>query len=248
MASEHEPGARPAGGPPPREPAGPYPATELGARAELADVRERAAQARRDVDAAQAARRAAEASAARLRAMVAGLNAVVWEQDPVTLRIRFVNDRIEELLGHPVGAWTADPDLWRRTVHADDRERAMAAVGEAIEVGQDFTITYRARAADGRLVWLHHLGHVARDETGTATAIHAVLIDVTEQNRREQAGTLLAAAGRLLAAPDPVEERLAAVAELTVGALCERASVWLRGDDGRYRIVAAAPADFAPRV
>jgi anti-anti-sigma factor len=45
-----------------------------------------------------------------------------------------------------------------------------------------------------------------------------------------------------------VAERLAAAAALTVGALCDRATVWLRGDDGRYRPVAAAPAEAAPEV
>jgi hypothetical protein len=36
---------------------------------------------------------------APLRAMVAGLSAILWEQDPETRRIRFINARAEELLG-----------------------------------------------------------------------------------------------------------------------------------------------------
>ena len=95
---------------------------------------------------------------------------------------------------------------------------------------------------------VHHLAHVVTDEAGRAQAVHAVLFDVTDQRRREQAAELLAAAGQVLAEQGSVEQRLSAVAGLTVGALCDRASVWLRENDGRYRTVAAAPADAAPQL
>src|SRR4051794_29033667 len=98
--------------------------------------------------------------------MVAGLNAIVWERDPDTFAIRWVNDRIVELLGHPLQAWYDDPELWQRTVHPDDRARAVAAVREAVAERRDFDVGYRVIAADGRLLWLHHLGHVALDSAG----------------------------------------------------------------------------------
>jgi anti-anti-sigma factor len=197
----------------------------------------------------QAARRGAEAGLARLRATIAGLNAIVWERDPATLRLTFVNERAEELLGYPAARWLADEGLWARILHPEDRELALARVREEVAGGGvDFSLTYRVRTADDRWVWLQHLGHVARDEDGSARTLHAVLIDVTEARRREQAAALQAAAGRALTAPGGVEQRLAAVAELLAGELGDWAAVWLRGDDGRYRPVAAAPAGLAPRV
>lgn len=211
---------------------------------------------RREAEAARAAaiaelsaRRAAEVHLARLRATVAGLNAIVWERDPVTLRLTFVNERADELLGYPAARWLADQGLWARILHPDDRERALAAVEEEIAgAGVDFSLTYRVRAADGRWVWLQHLGHIARDEDGIPQTLHAVLFDVTEARRREQTAALLAAAGRALTDPGGVEERLRAVAELLAGELGDWAAVWLRGDDERYRPVAAAPTAMADRV
>src|SRR3954452_1813921 len=242
VVAQHDPGAREPVTDAPREP------TSSDARAELADVREQAERAGRDADAAQAAPRAAEASAARVPAMVGGLNAIVWERGAVSLRFRFVNTRAEEVLGYPVRRWLDEAGLWQRILHPDDRERVLQAVREGIAAGADLTLTYRVQAADGRWVWLHHLAHIARDEAGTATAMHSVLIDVTESKQREQAGALLAAAGRVLSGSGPGTDRLAAAAELTVGLLCERASVWLRGDDRRYRPVAAVPTAAAPQV
>jgi PAS domain S-box-containing protein len=182
-----------------------------------------------------------DADAARLRGMVAGLNAIVWERDPVTWAIRYVNDRIEEVLGYPAARWLADPDLWFTVLHPEDREPTVAAVQRALVADQDFAVTYRVRAADGRTVWLRHLGHVTRDAAGRPVAGHAVLIDITAEQRREHAAALLAEAGRVLAAPGRVEERLTAVAALAAGELGERASVWLRTDDRHFRAVAAAP-------
>jgi anti-anti-sigma factor len=248
MAAERGPGTQPAGNPLPREPAGSAPASGGGARAELADVRERAAQARRDVDTAQAARQAAEASAARMRAMVAGLNAIVWERDPLTWRFRFINARVEEVLGYPVRQWLDEPGLWQQILHPDDAEEVLAAVRAAIADGEDLSLTYRVRADDGRWVWLQHLAHVARDQAGTATAMHSVLVDVTDAKRRELAAALLATAGRLLTGPGSVEDRLAAVAGLLVPDLGDWAAMWLRGDDQRYRPVAVAPAGLADDV
>jgi anti-anti-sigma factor len=242
VVSEHDPGARETGAVAPREPTG------SDARAELADVREGAERASRDADAAQAGRRAAEATAARLQAMVAGLNAIVWERDPQTWRFRFVNERIEEVLGYRVGEWLDEPGLWQRILHPDDADEVLAAVRAAIADGEDLSLTYRVRAADGRWVWLQHLAHIDRDDAGTATAMHSVLVDVTDAKRRELAAALLAAAGRVLTGPGSVEERLATVTGLLVPDLGDWAAVWLRGDDERFRPVAVAPAGLADRV
>jgi anti-anti-sigma factor len=242
VVPEHDPEAGESDAGTPRAP------DSADVRAELADAREGAERASRDADAAQAARRFAEASAARMQAMVAGLNAIVWERDPSTWRFRFVNARAEEVLGYPVRQWLDDPGLWQRILHPDDADQVLAAVRAAIADGDDLSLTYRARGADGRWVWLQHLAHIARDEAGTATAMHSILVDVTDSKRRELAAALLAAAGRVLTGPGSVEERLTTVTCLLVPDLCDWAAVWLRGDDERYRPVAVAPAGLSHQV
>ena len=244
VGAEHQP-AGPGGDPQGLVGSGP-PVEQVSA--ELAGVREEAEQAHRDVDLAQAARRAAEAGAARMRAMVAGLNAIVWERDPQTWRFRFVNQRVEEVLGYPLQQWLDETGLWQQILHPDDAGAVLAAVRAAISDGEDLSLTYRVRAADGRWVWLQHLAHVTRDDAGTATAMHSVLVDVTESKRRELAAALQAAAGRALAGPGGVEERLQAVAGLLTPDLADWAAVWLRGDDERYRPVVVAPAALAGPV
>src|SRR4051794_6101204 len=180
--------------------------------------------------------------------MVAGLNAIVWERDPHTFAIRWVNDRVVELLGHPLQAWYDDPGLWERMLHPDDRERAVAAVRDAVAERRDFALGYRVIAADGRLVWLHHLGHVALDSSGRPDALHAVVVDITADRRREQAVRLSARAGSVLSGPGPLPDRLRVVLDLLVGEVCDQAAVWLRDDDGRHSVVAAAPPPLAAQL
>ncbi|HEU5270338.1 MAG TPA: PAS domain S-box protein, partial [Jatrophihabitans sp.] len=93
----------------------PDPARRL-IRGSVLDITERseADDARAAAVVEQAARIAAETSVARLQATVAGLNAIVWERDPVTLRLTFVNERAEELLGYPAAQWLAEDGLWER--------------------------------------------------------------------------------------------------------------------------------------
>ncbi len=180
--------------------------------------------------------------------MVAGLDAVVCELDPRTFQVRWVNDRIAEVLGHPVAAWHADPDLWSRVLHPADREGAVAAVRAAVAESRDFSLSYRAVRPDGRLVWLHHMGHVAVDATGTPVALHAVLLDVSDSRRREQAARVSAGVGHALASPAPLAERLQEAVDLLAREVCDQAAVWLRDDDGRHSAVAAAPAALAEQL
>ncbi|MFL6162634.1 MAG: SpoIIE family protein phosphatase [Jatrophihabitantaceae bacterium] len=220
-------------------------------RGSVLDVTERRATdaARAAAAAERAARLAAERSVARLQATMAGLNAIVWERDPVTLRLTFVNQRAEELLGYPASQWLAEDGLWERILYPDDRDDVLTRIGTALGDGTvDFALTYRVRAADGRWVWLQHLGHVDRDPSGTAHTLHAVLFDVTEVRRRERAASLLAAAAEALTALGGVEDRLAAVTELLAGEFGDWAAVWLAGDDGGFRPVAVAPAALAGQV
>lgn len=188
------------------------------------------------------------ADGARMRALVDGLQAIVWEADAVTGEFIMVSDRAEDVLGYPASRWLGDPDFWPALIHPDDRGWAVQTCRAATAEGRDNDFCYRALTADGRVVWLHDLVHVVRDAAGRSVRLQGIMIDVTEQKRRERAAELLAEAGRLLSGPDSTAARLTGVAELAVGDLCDQAVIRLRGDDGRYAPVAAAPAAVAREV
>ncbi|HWO69826.1 MAG TPA: PAS domain S-box protein, partial [Actinomycetota bacterium] len=117
--------------------------------------------------------------------LLQGLDAIVWEADPATLRFRFVSDRAEAILGYPVARWLEQPDFWVAHLHPEDRERTVAACLAATEAGRDHALEYRMVAADGRAVWLRDAVRVVTDGAGRPVALRGVMVDVTDRRRAE---------------------------------------------------------------
>ena len=62
--------------------------------------------------------------------------------------------------------WLADPEMWPRTMHPDDRARALAENVRHNETGEPFGLEYRMFAKDGRVVWVLDEATMVRDEHG----------------------------------------------------------------------------------
>ena len=81
-------------------------------------------------------------------------------------------------------------DFWAANVRAGDEaaakvtaENFAAAVAGTIPV-YDATYAYK-RPIDGRVVWIHALGHVVKDANGKPTDMYGVTQDITEFKRLE---------------------------------------------------------------
>jgi diguanylate cyclase (GGDEF)-like protein/PAS domain S-box-containing protein len=121
----------------------------------------------------------------RYSKLVSGLDAIVWEADPTSLRFTYVSDAAERLLGYPTADWLA-PGFWAAHLHADDRDEAVAFCAEATRSGQDHEFEYRMIAADGRVHWLRDVARMDRDESGKAQRLRGLMFDVTEHKRAEE--------------------------------------------------------------
>ena len=98
----------------------------------------------------------------------------------------YVSPQIEELIGYTVEEWMADPNLWPRILHPDDRARALAENARHNETGEPFQLEYRLMHRDGRVVWVHDQARVVRDERGKIVASHGILLDVTTRKRADE--------------------------------------------------------------
>jgi PAS domain S-box-containing protein len=127
------------------------------------------------------ARREAESGLAeaesRYRALVEQLPAIAYI-DPVDRRgTVYISPQTEAILGYTPEEWYADPELWQRIVHPDDRDRQVAA-------GADPALsTYRMIAKDGREVWIHDQSRPVYDDAGTLVYWQGLLLDVTDQRQ-----------------------------------------------------------------
>ena len=137
--------------------------------------------------------RRAEDAHTRFAGLLDGLDAIVWEAEPVTLALTFVSHRAESLLGHPLRQWLGDGSFWTRLIHPDDREAALAALHEHAATGRECRLEYRMVAADGRFVWITNIVQPVVPETGGPGRLRGLMIDVTERKRlAEERDRLLA--------------------------------------------------------
>jgi PAS domain S-box-containing protein len=88
-------------------------------------------------------------------------------------------------LGYPLEDWYANADLWMRAIHAEDRERILAATREAMLADAETDYEYRLTTRDGDIRWVRDRGCFIRDANGEAIAWQGVVIDITTHKQAE---------------------------------------------------------------
>ncbi|HXS47746.1 MAG TPA: EAL domain-containing protein [Solirubrobacterales bacterium] len=156
-------------------------------------------------------------------------------------RWRYVSPQIEEILGYSPEEWMADPSLWARQLHPDDRERALEQESrKVVEEGGAPPVDYRMITREGDVVWILDEAVLEPDSGGTQVW-HGVLYDITERKIAEgelqRAAAQQAAVARLgryaLQDGDPARLSKLAVPLMTEIEGVEAACVWEAGRGGR---------------
>ena len=155
-----------------------------------------------DITARIEAERASAASSIQYETLLENLPAVVYEMDPDDdRRTRYVNRKIEELLGYTMDEWLDQPDMWSEVLYPDDRERELAAHDLASSTGDPWQREYRLIGAEGQVVWVRDQAVLLRDAEGNPTRWQGVLLDITAEKDAQLA---------LAAAHDELEFRVRA--------------------------------------
>jgi diguanylate cyclase (GGDEF)-like protein/PAS domain S-box-containing protein len=117
--------------------------------------------------------------------LVDSVDAIIWKGNARPLRFTFVSHQAQTILGYPVERWTAEPSFWRDHIHPEDREWAVTFCRKAIDDKKSHSFEYRMIDADGDVVWLRDIVHVAV-ESGVPTQLFGVMIDITERKETER--------------------------------------------------------------
>ncbi len=89
----------------------------------------------------------------------------------------------EALVGYPPDEVEADPSLWTRLIHPQDRERVLSRDRETNTSGEDFTLEYRMIHKDGRIVWVQDVATLV--EVAGRRSWQGFMLDITGRKEAE---------------------------------------------------------------
>ncbi|MFC0679673.1 ATP-binding protein [Lysobacter korlensis] len=191
-----------------------------------------------DVTEARHAQALLRASEERLHRALSIGRMNVWDQDLETDTVT-CSANATEFWGIQIGA----REDFLGVVHPDDRATVDAASRGSIEHGEPLDLEYRICSPDGRLRWVHSLGHLERMADGAPAHLLGVTLDVTERRRAEDALRVLADAGETLGASLDYESTLDELARVVVPRLADWYAIDLLTPEGELERVSVCHPD-----
>lgn len=146
----------------------------------------------------------------RFRALVEGIDAVVWEFEAYSERFTYVSPLAESLLGYTERQWL-EPGFWYAHLHPEDQEWAQEFSRQHTREGRGYRMEYRMIAADGRVVWIKDITSVV-EKTDESLGLRGVMIDVTQRKVAESScnrfRAIMDQAGESIFVVDPESGRI----------------------------------------
>jgi PAS domain S-box-containing protein len=142
----------------------------------------------RDITERKRAEQALREAETRYRTLVEQLPAIIYivALDEAGSTI-YVNPQIETILGFTPDEWIADPGLWLKQVHPDDRTRVLEQVWRGQTAGNLSPSEYRLLRRDGQVVWIRDQSVVIRDADRQPLFLQGILIDISQRKWAEEA-------------------------------------------------------------
>ena len=98
----------------------------------------------------------------------------------------YVSPQLLSMTGFNPSEWLAEPDMWARLLHPDDRDSVLRQFREACARGGIFASEYRLLDREGRVLWWRDEGKVLTGPEGKARLVRGFVLDITEQKLAEE--------------------------------------------------------------
>jgi PAS domain S-box-containing protein len=122
------------------------------------------------------------------------LNTAIEAAHAAMFRLNLLTDEVErderwfEIAGITREQFDGTHETWRRLVHPDDLPSAEASISDAVESGSNsIRHEYRIVRPDSKIRNIETRANIVRDESGKATALVGMNIDITERRRADEA-------------------------------------------------------------
>ncbi len=97
----------------------------------------------------------------------------------------YISPQIEALTGYTADEWMAEPGMWQRSLHPDDRDEMVALDALHNASAEPYHAEYRMVGRDGREIWVRDDAVILRGEAGSPNLWQGVMVDVTERKNTE---------------------------------------------------------------
>jgi len=96
------------------------------------------------------------------------------------VRPAYMSPQYESMFGYSPQERLADPGLWERLVHTEDRARVLAEIAALPEDAEGWSLEYRMVHREGSVVWVRDQAVLVRSDEAEALFYLGVLFDVTD--------------------------------------------------------------------
>jgi PAS domain S-box-containing protein len=162
---------------------------------------------------------------ARLSVVLSRTGAVIYSASYHDVRINFISDNVEQVLGYPKHALLGQSRLDLSHIHRDDRPRMATAL--AMLPQGPTSVDYRIRKADGTYQWRSDYLRLVYDEQKGGAEIFAASLDVSDRMDAEAA--LRDSEARLRAILDHAAEGILAIESDGTIELCNAVAASILG-------------------
>ncbi len=177
----------------------------------------------------------------RFNRLINDLNDVVWTSNLDGTQIVDINNAFEDVYGISIDEFKADPKLWIKMVHPDDRNIAEQSGKELFEKGKAIA-EYRIIKPNGIIRWLLDRKSIIKDDEGNLVQIGGIAKDITEQKQLEIQEENRRHILELIVEQTPLPEILdlivKSVENETTTYIC---SILLLDEEGKHLLSGAAP-------
>ena len=133
-------------------------------------------------------RMAAETARAEPDLLEAGTEAGqvgIWRWDVKTGRLAW-SANMESIHRLPTGVFDGTFETFARDIHEEDRERVMAEIAAALQMGETYRVEYRLPAdTSGETYWIEARGRVLRAPDGKPVSMTGICQDITAHKQAE---------------------------------------------------------------
>lgn len=121
----------------------------------------------------------------RLQNILASIDDVIWSRHPEDKAFFYLSPAVETITERGAAEFLADPILWERIIHPEDREGVLN-IFAALDQQEDFELSYRIVRPNGTVRWIHDRGSLTRGPNGHPRSIDGIFADITQRKEAEE--------------------------------------------------------------